>query len=714
LLLVGLLEVGSWIAFKFGMKNALFLSNTYRRLSASFNRLMCFILLSPLVFAQEEPSDEEASSTTSSAAVSKKYLSSSEWEREASLLALKNYQDSVEKRKSEYLEIVTQLEQSRIPLDPKIEKKHEGKGFVLFYPAITKMVIPREAPTIEEISVGKVSATLAADEWESAQFGVWAIRDLSKVSVRTSPLKQKGGSYTINDPNIRLFFGYPILAPRMQKAGGADGDINLNAAAKTHKEKMKRAVSGWDELPIALLDLPSLDLKKNLAHVIWINVYAPQDAPGGEYEGTVTLLSEDQELAKVPLNVTVHPFILDQAKEWGRGAFVSKPRSRAELIQMKEYGMNMVSSWWAGPDEAVVLQDGKIKCDYSLFTNYIKLADEVGYAGPHMVFLGGSTPKIQNRIFEILKRPLVADARNKTNGSTFEKIDMSPPFENYYVEAVRQFHQQMKAIGHADLPVCLMDEPDHEPRPQRLEFYLKVYDMVEKGAPEVPTYGVFYHEGDEDKLSHHHTAWCTNQPKEKNATACKKAGKDLWTYGFGFKYNGGMDNRFTLGVIPWTFGAKASLFWANYWCGGDPMDPWSVKTQATASIYTPVGPVSTPALAAIRENIDDGRYIRTLEKLIQRARSMAAKELQEEAKLHANYLESFREPLFQKLVVRGGKPNFSTVAGVEVQALDGSKFTIAADTSTVKFAEFLRQDLAARITSLQSKMKASEGAVTKN
>jgi hypothetical protein len=678
-----------------------------------WSNVLFFIFLamtSVPVFSQEDKADDDTTTPpaapVNTAVPEKKYTRASEWEAEASAFAYKTYQDSLKKSAEKYKEVFDDLELSRTQIEPEIEHKHRNKGYIVFYPPMEKMILPRTPPVVEEISVGKLALTMAADEWESAQLGIWTLRDLSKVSVKTSDLKQKGGSYVIGGPNVRTFFAYSILVPKLSKgAGGADGDIVGGAATKkTAKEKNKKGVTGWEELPVAFLDLPSLDMKKDFAHAIWIDVYAPTDAPGGEYEGEVTISSDDRELARVPISATVRPFVLDQAKEWGRAAFISKPRSRSELIQMKEHGLNMVSAWWAGPDEAVVLEEGKLKCDFSLFTNYIKLADEVGMVGPHMVFLGGSTPKIQNRIFEILKRHMVHDSRNKTNGITYEQVDYSPPFEQYYVQAVKEFHQQMKAIGHGDMPVCLLDEPDHEPRPQRRDFYQKVYAMVEKGAPEVPTYGVFYHEGDEDRLSHHHAAWCTNRPGEKIAETCKKAGRKLWTYGFGFKYHKGMDYRFAMGVIPWVFDAQCSLFWANYWNSGDVWDPLTVRETSTASLYTPAGPISTPALTVARENIDDGRYIRTLEKLIAKASTPGSKG-KEEAKLHADFLASFKKPFYSKLLVRGGEPDFTPLGSMELIAFDGTKLPLTKDVKGLEFAEFLRKDLAARIISLQEKLK---------
>ena len=57
-------------------------------------------------------------------------------------------------------------------------------------------------------------------------------------------------------------------------------------------------------------------------------------------------------------------------------------------------------------------------------------------------------------------------------------------------EHLRKKVEQMKAAGHPDMLACLLDEPDHEPRPARRDYYNKVFALVEKGAPEVPVFAL--------------------------------------------------------------------------------------------------------------------------------------------------------------------------------------------------------------------------------
>jgi hypothetical protein len=372
---------------------------------------------------------------------------------------------------------------------------------------------------------------------------------------------------------------------------------------------------------------------------------------------------------------------------------------------MQEHGLNM-TSWWTRGGYKVELVEGRIVADFSGYQNYLKLLDEVGYKGPHVVFLGSSEPKIENVISKLLDRPIIEKAIAKESAAQFENADLTEPFETYLCETLKQFQKQMKEVGHGDLPVCLLDEPDHEPRPQRIDYYNKIVSMVEHRVPDLKLYGVFYHEGDEDRLSHGHAVWCSNRPAAKLAKAAKNAGKELWTYTGGFKYYAPAETaRFKFGVIPWVFQASGSFFWANFWAKGDPLDPSSLKELSTVSFATPSGPLATAAFKGIREAVDDRRYIATLEKLIDRAKSSSEPQIRDEARNDQIFLESIRQPLFQQLQVRAGNPAFGSVAPFTIMSVDGKEFKIDTETSPWEFSNFLREDLIKRIVSLQRLME---------
>lgn len=619
------------------------------------------------------------------------------WERKASEWALKTYSEAVAKQPEVVAAVRAAQAKSASALPaPALADADQARGFVLFAWPSWKFVGRKAPPSTEEAKLTKLALSAARGEWKAIQLAVWTLKDLPQVACQVTDLAC-GAEKIAAAEHVRIYHVLNLLAPAPKTAGAPDGDIVAGE---------KTAAAAYEEYPAALLDLPALDLPAQEAHALWLDIRVPPTATAGDYSAEVRIQVAGQVAAKLPLSLRVHPFVLDPADGWGRGPFTNKMRNRDELVHMHENGINMMS-WWTIGGCKVELKKGKIETDFKPYQDYLKLMDGIGYRGPHMVFLGGSDPKLQNTISKMLDRSLITDARNEKSAPLFKKSDLSPPFGDYLCQALKQFHEQMAAVGHGNLPACLLDEPDHKPRPERIDWYNKMFALVEKGAPEVPLYGTFYHPGDEDKLSHHHAVWTTNCPSREKATACRKAGKQLWTYGFGHRY---VDNaelvRFRLGLVPWVYGATGSFFWANFWNEGEPFDPFTVKNADTFSLPTPHGPLASLMLKAIREAIDDRRYLVTLEKLIDQAARSNNAAAKAAAQQHAAFLDSIRAPLFEKMGVRGGRANFENCGRIEIAGGNGRKGVIeGAESSGRPFAEFLREEVTERIVALQALLK---------
>lgn len=625
---------------------------------------------------------------------------SADWERRASEWAVKAYHDNLEKDPDELDRAYRSLEPKDVaPLPAEVVQANEARGFVVFARPYHQRIDKRIPPKVDEVQRADLELTAARGEWEPLQVGIWPLRTLRVFSYTVSDLVHENGRDRIEAKgNIRVLYGMNLLLRVARKAEHPDGDIGYQREGQT--------AWNYQEYPTMLVDLPSIDILKGNGQSLWVDVYVPRYAAAGTYRGQIQIQLARKPVASLPLTVKVHPFVLDEAEGWSRGPFTSGFLDRDQLVQLREHGINNMS-WWTSGGSRIELQDGRIVADFSPYQRYLRLLDMCGYVGPHVVFLGGSDPKVQNTISKMLGRSVILDARNKASASAFREADLSEPFGKYLCQVLQQFHAQAKAVGHADLLACLLDEPDHEPRPARRDWYNKMFALVEKGAPEVPLYGTFYHEGDEDRLSHHHKVWCTNCPSPSKYTACRKAGQDLFTYHFDFQYSGANElQRFRLGILPWLYEAKGTYFWAMYWHDGDPFDPFLAdKNMDTACIPTPEGPLATPVIKTVREGIDDRRYLATLEKLIEQAMASGSDQAKAEAKQDRAWLESFRQPLREKLEVRGGRPYQGKVPTVTIPGLDGRKATLGPDEGNAwAFASFVRQDLAGRIVSLQAKM----------
>jgi hypothetical protein len=640
---------------------------------------------------------------------------SASWEREASESALELY-NAANKMNAKTLEAVDAAMASapEAKLPESLAAGAKDRDLILFQRSCWEPVGRRTPPTAAEAAQTAVSVTAAADEARGVQIGLWAMKDLPKVSCMVSDLVS--GSSTIAASQIRVYHMLNLIVPTLEKnAATADGDIS--------QLDQKQVASLFRESPVALLDLAAVDVPAQQARAIWLDFGVPKTAAAGTYKGEAKILVNGREAAKLPITLTVLPFVLDPADEWGRGSFTSKHMDKQQLIHARENGHNMVS-WWTSAGTSVKFEATRAICDFTGFQDYVKLCDEAGYVGPHMTFIGGSDPKIQNRILKHLGRPEIGDARKSGAAQAFKDCDLSEPFGTLLCDVMKQYHAQMKAVGHGNMPACLLDEPDHEPRPQRINWYNKMFALVEKGAPDVPLYGTFYHEGDERKLSHHHAVWTSNCPSPEKYNACKQAGKQLWTYHFGFQYSSPLQPiRFRIGLLPWVYRASGTFYWANFWNKVSPFDAFQAGGGAdmdTASLPTVKGPLSSKMNKAIREAVDDRRYLVTLEKRIGQARA-AGGELAAQAAADEAFLQSIRKPLFDKMSVRGGAPKFDAMGTVEITGSQGRKGVLAGGTQAASakakgldplemgpsrsFAEFVRAEVTDRILAYQGKLK---------
>lgn len=639
---------------------------------------------------------------------------SSSWEREASESAMELYNAA----NTLNVKIVQAVDAAmaaapEAKLPEALAASAKGKDLILFQRSCWEPVGRRTAPTAAETARTAVAVTAAADEARGVQIGLWAMRDLAKVSCAVSDLVS--GTAKIPASQVRVYHILNLFVPTLEKnAATADGDIS--------QLDQKQMASLFREQPVALLDVASVDVPAQQARALWLDFLVPRSAAAGTYKGNARILVDGKEAASVPVELTVLPFVLDPADEWGRGSFTSKHMDKPQLIQARENGQNMVS-WWTSSGVSFKFEGTKADCDFTGYQQYLKLCDEVGYVGPHMVFIGGSDPKVQNRILKHLGRPEIQDARNAASAKAFKDSDLSEPFGALLCDVMKQYHAAMKAVGHGNMPACLLDEPDHEPRPQRINWYNKMFALVEQGAPDVPLYGTFYHEGDEKKLSHHHAVWTSNCPSPEKYNACKQAGKQLWTYHFGFQYGSPLQPiRFRIGLLPWVYRASGTFYWANYWNRVSPFDAFRASGGAdmdTASLPTLKGPLGSKMNKAIREAVDDRRYLVTLEKLMAKAKA-AGGDLAAQAKADEAFLESIRKPLFEKMVVRGGAPKFDAMGMVEITGSQGRKGVLAGGTKATSakakeidplelgpsraFAEFVRAEVTDRILAYQGKL----------
>ncbi len=625
-------------------------------------------------------------------------LSSSSWERQASLEAQKKYQD--------------RLREKRYPVESRksfskkdLKDNYPKNDFIVFLTSINNKVFKYNVPRKNEVGIDRFNMFCAKNEWESIQIGIWALRDLKNFSYEISDLVHENNQDTIPEPgkNVRKYYAYNVLV-KEQDGKEASPDMDIDPEKSSNKIKIS-----FREEPVVLMDLPGIDIEADTAQALWLDIHITKDVKEGIYRGNIVFRINGEKTREYPLSVTVHPFELDEAKDWSRGAYISKFVDQKEAVNLFENGHNQVS-WWTSGGYSIKLQGQQILADFSPFSEYLKMLEKVGITGPHVVFLGGDSPKIENEIFRLLGRKEISNGRNERYRSQYVESDLSPPFEFYLAQVLKQYHQQMKACGHGDILSVLLDEPDHKPNPERLNWYNKIFSIAEKQIPELPTMGVFYHKGDEGKLSHHHSVWSTNRPSIELYNTCKKANKRLYTYHGGYQfYDSPGKFRFSVGIIPWVYEAAGTFYWA-IWNHSDEerikddiFSPDEFGGQSTTIVRAPLnsscGPLSTLIHKGFREAVDDARYIRTLEKMINASIGTSR---EKKALQHRKWLLDIQSQLRRKMVIRGGHlENHKKRSGLNFPIASLEFKNMKNEVSNMEnldaFSEFIRRDVTNRI-----------------
>ncbi|MCF6156670.1 MAG: DUF4091 domain-containing protein [Candidatus Brocadia sp.] len=131
---------------------------------------------------------------------------------------------------------------------------------------------------------------LGKNEHEAVQIVLIPIRkDLINVTVHAEDLKLRGGDFTINSRNVRVFpLGY------------------VYCEGSQHPSIYK----GW--IPDILLKLDSFHVKKDQLQPLWVDVYIPEDAKPGIYEGDIIIRPSNSHNFPVRLIVKVFDLTLPE------------------------------------------------------------------------------------------------------------------------------------------------------------------------------------------------------------------------------------------------------------------------------------------------------------------------------------------------------------------------------------------------------------------
>ena len=528
---------------------------------------------------------------------------------------------------------------------PEVSSRDKKKKFIVFSRYYTSVLMRNAVPFENEI-IDALKIKACPGEYEPATFALFALDDIHNLKVSISPLKFK--SEIISSDNVNVRSVYYTTRVGQNRWG-------------VFQEAM------MDDVPMFLEERKSVDISKGNNQAFWVTVKVPETALPGCYTGDIEI-ENNNEKTIIPLELEVYPFKLSQKKgiTFAMYSFITDKDEKIEevLSDLKNHGMTsftIIGNTGLSIDEI----DGRLIINWngkSAFEKYMKRYKVKGFTAPVLWLMNAEIPKKCNK---------------------FGKID-TEQFALVYIDIIKQIQSHIKAQDWPEIIYQPVDEPfEHEhnlSRMMQLSALLKSIPGVRtendgmNGKWENFTDKAYrltdvlnFHDG--PMLDRHNKVdmgkwWKFNSKAHGD-------GKLLWYYNIDLSAWHTESVRYMSGYGLWASGADGIIEWSymSDTIGKDPniaYKPTSMMYRFPAKKDTSGGP--TLGFEAIREGIDDYRYIVSLEKALERVYSSGSLEIIEQA-----YLVS--RPVYAKI----SQAIFNGCSGVAAQGKWNGKCEIRED-----------------------------------
>ena len=505
---------------------------------------------------------------------------------------------------------------------PAFSKAEQTRGLVAYQRSYLACIWPNSVPLRREIDREvRVFATLG--EYEPITFTMLPLRDFKDVRVEFSALESAAGAKilptSIDVRSVRYMWVKPNYT--------ADGVYY----------RAPDVLMPYDE---------PLQLTKGENLRVWSTLRVDPKTRDGVYIGRATITSEGKPVHEVSIRVRVVPIVLEKDRTITYALYYRHPydhagrapdgfsrqwfRRRAELEHrdLVAHGMNGITL----NSRSRAPKDGKWQFNFEALAEKIDLLRDHGMRRPLPVSIS---------IFSTYPKYIQSSV-----GSHIRGVKVPPqPFFDTITEMVEKIEAERKIRQWPEFLYYPVDEPSTSPN--AVAFMVEVLKAIKRVAG-VRTYVTADPAHEQfDPMRPYVDIWCCQpfNPDYETVTADMKArpGVEYWCYPN--HVNGENDHtpvtgsRMTYGFGLWRSGFRTLIPWIYKSEGGN---PWNYLDGTYMDFFNrtadDASPIPVAMYEAYREGIDDGRYIATLKRWMERAKNAGRDDLVQKAEADLAYI----------------------------------------------------------------------------
>lgn len=366
-------------------------------------------------------------------------------------------------------------------------------------------------------------------------------------------------------------------------------------------------------LPMALERKAALTIPAEATGQFWITTYVPRQAQPGNYVAAITVTTDDGRPSEFPVMLTVLPFNLDESAMHLSMCFLIQnsggmyPENLDRYMgDMKTHGLNSIWTWPLGN---VHIQGEKLSVDFSTRSaSSHEGSDYFAHSAEEILSAYKKAGFERDWIYGSLDALTYLLAEKGL--AKVEDPAKALPYVKQYIRDLREF------IGERNLPPCtllLRDEPGFQP-PQ-LPSVRELYAGIHSAFPDQPLMvdcGPWA--GEDEMLAPYLRTICFSAPDRVKESFCRQHRIAFGNYNSGSGGKNPLVDRFCHGVWPLQANLDAVSNWTYAW----KMPPH--VPEANRYVFPAAdGPIPTLAWEAVREGIDDQRYVLTFRRLAREA-----------------------------------------------------------------------------------------------